>query len=103
MMLFDTEPLTMPPVEDLTTVENQTELFLTRWVFAFKRDAARRELAQLLAMTQGEWWPSRPVGDYDGKQLAAVDVTWLCCRRTVTTTNVAMGCARCQRISVLNK
>jgi hypothetical protein len=32
---------------------------------------------------------------YDDRQLGAVLVSWLCCRRTVYATNPAMGCFGC--------
>jgi hypothetical protein len=33
---------------------------------------------------------------YDERQLLAVLVTWLCCRRTVYATNPTIGCLRCR-------
>jgi hypothetical protein len=33
---------------------------------------------------------------YDERQAAAVLVTWLCCRRTVYTTNPNLGCLKCK-------
>lgn len=33
---------------------------------------------------------------YDMKQINAVLVTWLCCRRTVYATNPAIGCIQCR-------
>jgi hypothetical protein len=34
---------------------------------------------------------------YDERQIRAVLVTWLCCRRTVYATNPDGGCLKCQR------
>ncbi len=38
---------------------------------------------------------------YDDKQLGAVLISWLCCRRTVYATNPAIGCIQCQDRNVI--
>lgn len=34
---------------------------------------------------------------YDQLQEGAVEITWLCCRRTVFSTHPDTGCAACRR------
>jgi len=85
-----------PQMEDLTTVTNQTEVFLHRWVLSYQREAARKDLANLIAMEKGQWWPRHSARDYDGLQARAVEISWLCCRRTVFATHVSRGCGKCR-------
>jgi hypothetical protein len=33
---------------------------------------------------------------YDEKQIEAIEVSWLCCKRTVYATNPKVGCLSCR-------